>query len=204
MVVLAVCCGLLGIAGIGPAGEIAQATGEWGILHLLAVVGLPAALLFRARYRAYGGARLVLLAALLMALPFAVYCGVSLAQSSHLVLQIASGVALGTICLSLVGFMGSETTGAGSTMATAVTFAVTGQLVTEAIVLYAPGYPLMPIVWAIASNSAFFGTAIIGSLGLFQLLAWRLGPHARTIDIRRPLVADRPRIQSISDWFSRK
>src|SRR5437773_1753487 len=67
--VLGVALIALGTRGLGP---LILARSAADTARLVALVALPGALLFRARYRAYRGARSVLAAALAISLPFAV------------------------------------------------------------------------------------------------------------------------------------
>lgn len=203
LLLLSVVGGLLGVTGRGPAGAVADGAGEWGLLHLLACVALPAALLFRARYRAFPGARFLLAAALVLTVPFAIYAVMRLLHAG-LPVQLVSAVALGVVLLSLLGFMGSETTGAGDVMAAGLIIAITGQIGAEAIASVGGGLAVRGVLWSLASITAFAAAAAVGSIGLFQLLAWRLGPLARAVDTRTRPPAERPRKHSVADWLTRR
>ena len=100
LIIIGAACGGLGMAGLGPAAVLERTLGAWAVLHLVTATGLPAALLFRARYRAYFGARYILVAALGATFPFVGYCLLMLGQDD-LAVQVASGVALAAIALSL-------------------------------------------------------------------------------------------------------
>jgi hypothetical protein len=200
---VAVACGLLGIAGRGPSSALASITGEWGLLHLLAGLGLPAALLFRARYRAFAGARIVLLAALALTLPYAGYAAYAVATGPSLVVQIVSAAAVLVVLLSLLGFMGAETTGGGNAMAILQIVAVTSQLTASMVAHVDLARQPLWGLGALGSVAAFSAAIIIGSLGLFQLLAWRFGPQARAVDTSTRYPAERTRKHSVVDWLTR-
>ena len=203
MVLVAAACGLLGIAGLGPARALSIATGGWGVIHLVTLTALPAALLFRARYRAYQRARRILASALLLAIPYVVYALWLLAGDVHLAVKITCGLALLAICLSLLGFMGSETTGGGKTMASGLIVAVTVEVGAQTVVQLPAPSSVGGVAWALASVGCVAGAGVLGAVGLFQIWAWRLGPEARSIDVRGPR-EDRTRLPSLVDWFTRR
>jgi hypothetical protein len=184
-VVLAACVGLLGVLGIGPAAVVAYAVGEWGLLHLIAAAVLPAAVMFRGRYRAYAGARAILAAALALSLPLATYCGLQV-EGGSVSVQIASAVALLAVGSSLIGFMGSQTGIAGDWLAGVIVAAVMAQLLTQASVALMPSGATE---WVSISTSvaAFGGTAALGAIGVFQLLASRHWQRARQVDVHPSL-----------------
>jgi hypothetical protein len=178
---------------LGPAAVLSHAIGFWAVLHLVAAIGLPAALLFRARYRAYDGARYILVSALAATLPFVGYCMVGIG-AGVLALKIASAIALVAIGLSLLGFMGSETTVAGQWMAFFVVVTVSGHLGCE-VVFRDSAHAPDRLSWIVASSLAFAAATTLGALGLFQLLARRHWDEARSVDVRS---VERPPIASLS------
>ncbi len=203
LIVIGTVCGGLGMAGYGPAAVLEGTVGAWAILHLVTATGLPAALLFRARYRAYVGARYILVAALGATFPFVGYCLLMLGQDD-LAVQVASGIALAAIALSLLGFMGSETTIAGSWVAAVVIVTVAGQIGVEATLGIEPAALTIELLWAIGSVIAFAGATLLGALGVFQILAGRHWTDARDVDLRRRNV-ERPKLPSITEfWSTRK
>jgi len=196
-------CGVLGMIGLGPAAVLGRSPGAWAILHLVTATGLPAALLFRARYRAYVGARYILVAALGATFPFVGYCLLMFGQDV-LAIQVASGIALASIALSLLGFMGSETTIAGNWVAGVVILTVASQIGVETIVELGPEALTLEIVWASGSVAAFAGASLLGAFGVFQVLAGRHWTDARDVDLRRAK-PERPKLPSITDfWSTRK
>jgi hypothetical protein len=204
MLVVAIATLLLGILDLGPAAALSGAVGEWGLVHGIAAVGLPAALLFRERYRAYAGARYVLASALVLAIPFVGYSILRVFDQTGLA-QIASGAALGSVCLSLFGFMGSNTGVAGkylgSLVITGVTLQLAGEVVARTIPTAAlwPSHP--PPVGDLVGIGAFVCAALLGALGAAQLLAARSWAQARAVDVRQ--TTDRPPMPSVgSDSWS--
>lgn len=173
----------LGLAGWGPLEAVVR-PGEsplWEAAKVMAATALPAALLFRARYRAYLGARVALLVALAVALPAAVHAGMSVAQGP-LFASVAAALTLVAILSSLMGFMGEGTTAASTAWAVFV------------VVMF--GVELMArSLWLGTGWSAFTGDLHAGmmwmvactltSTGLFQLLAAAFAADARRVDVMR-------------------
>jgi hypothetical protein len=194
MVVLGLLSG--GVALEGANGALIQADrgAGWALARLAAAVALPAALLFRARYRAYRGARVALGAALALSLPFAVH--VVLGLFGPVGPTTAGAVAvLFVLAGSLAGFMGSETTGAGAYMAPAC-------VVVLALDLALRGVGHGPLLGVLTDAIAFGGAAALAAIGLFQILAWRFAADARRIDLhplRESSPPDKARDAS-SDW----
>jgi len=220
MTLVGVGTALLGMAGVGPAAVLSNSVGFWSVLHLLTAVGLPAALMFRARYRAYAGARTILFTALATTLPFVSYCVVAISQGP-LASQISAAVALVMIGLSSVGFMGSDTTALGTWLAGGVVVTVNAVLASETAVavwgehaLWAEhalqaeqgvlGPPLGSFwgsLWTSSSLLAFAGATLLGALGVFRLLAGQHWSQARSVDLRKPTV-ERERLDSVGDTWS--
>ena len=204
MLLVGLGCGGLGMLGIGPAAAAEDVAYEWAVFALVTAVGLPAALLFRAHYRAFRAARVILALALLLSVPFIAHGLMRTLGAPSLSLQVANGVAVGSVVASLLGFMGAETTGAGVPLATLVTMAVSGVLATEALFDAGRMLPLAQALRPLASIGAFAGGAFLGALGLFGLLAWRFGPKARAADPRSRPAANKPPRPSIGGWLSRR
>ncbi|MBI4952933.1 MAG: hypothetical protein HY908_12945 [Myxococcales bacterium] len=210
MLLLAVVVGaVLGTLRLGPAQALGDAAAQWGALHAIAGIALPGALLFRARYRAYGHARRLLAMALALAAPFAVYMAVTIARAEDPATRIAAVAALLAVGVSLLGFMGSETTGAGSYLAATVIAAITATLTAPlAVALFARASeleaeaPPTADLWPLYSTLAFGTTLVLGALGLCQLLAARWWRDARIIDLHAAAKGDRPSMGSLPDWPS--
>jgi len=203
VMLVAVACGVLGISGLGPEGALSKTLGEWSMLHLLAATGLPAALLFRARYRAYPGARHILAIALALALPFVGYCVMGM-STGPIGVQVTSGIAVAAVAVTLIGFMGSETTVYGNWIAATVIAAVSAQLASEAMTPLWPPQIDAQLWWVATSLAAFAFASILGALGVFQLLARRHWQQAGTVDVTR-VRTGRPSLPSLGDsWASRR
>ncbi|WP_282415997.1 hypothetical protein [Polyangium sp. 15x6] len=205
MLVLGMLTALVGFGGSGPAAGIAANAPLLGFARLLAATTLPAALLFRARYRAYAGARWLLAGAFLCALPFVLLTVLRLAALSPELATIGSFVAIVVIAAALVGFMGSETTGAGTYVGLGVLCGLGVELALSDL-----SRPGAFATWQNATSTSLaavaFGAATgLSALGLFQILAWRLSDDARRIDIHAA-VPEKPRRKpeppTTSDWSS--
>lgn len=218
----------LGIAGTGPAQGIAEGGTFWSLLRFLAATALPAALLFRARYRAFEHARLLLGIAFLTALPYGLYAVGLLLEPAFGIAQIGAILAILLLVAGLPGFMGSETTAAGSFVAPAMIGAFALQAGLQRLGAVVPGsladvfrvvetvnedgevvrsLPAAGLTGAALREAAvtavaFAATALLSALGLFQILAWKFAPAARKIDVRRTPeeIEERP---SIEEWSSR-
>jgi hypothetical protein len=167
---------LLGVASLGPmAGLRLGSTLALEMSRLLALGTLPAALLFRARYRAYPVARWVLGAALFMTLPFVISrCFTAFEAHAALGDRAAALLDVAVILAGFFGFMGADTTAGGSVWAALVL----GVLSTD---IGLRGIGRAGADWlALAGTSV--GTACAGTLaalGSYHLLASLLGRDAR-------------------------
>ncbi|MDI1452019.1 hypothetical protein [Polyangium sp. 6x1] len=205
MLVLGMLTALVGLGGAGPAAGIAASAPVLGFARLLAATTLPAALLFRARYRAYAGARWLLGGAFLCALPFVILTGLRLAALLPELATVGSFVAIGVVAAALVGFMGSETTGAGTYVGLGVLCGLGTELAMSDL-----SHPGAFATWqgptsVVLAALAFVAATGLSALGLFQILAWRLSDDARRIDIHAA-VPEKPRRRAAppttSDWSS--
>jgi hypothetical protein len=230
MVALGAIVAVLGIAGTGPAQGTAEGGAVWAIARWVAAAVVPAALLFRARYRAFEGARVLLGLAFLTALPFAIHA-ITLIREPNVfgLAQVGALLALALLIAGLPGFMGSETTAAGSYVAPAMIAALALQAGLQRLGATVPGSladvfgvmqatpeegalveaapSLLPspaaLSDAVVTAGAFAASALLAALGLFQILAWKFAPAARKIDVHRPsevVIEDRP---STEDWSTR-
>ncbi|MEZ4313796.1 MAG: hypothetical protein R3F14_37725 [Polyangiaceae bacterium] len=231
MVALGAIVACLGIAGTGPAQGIAEGGAVWSLARFVSSVTLPAAILFRARYRAFDGARLLLGLAFLTALPYAVHAiGLVIDPTPFGIAQIGAILALLFLASGLPGFMGSETTAAGTYVAPTMIAAFSLQAGLQRLGALVPGSLAdllgvvqtaaeegepVPVTQAMALSAAtlrdagvtaiaFAASALLSALGLFQILAWRFAPAARRIDVRRtPDDDDTQDRASIEDWSTR-
>ena len=105
---------VLGAQGKGPLALIGSSHGyaEPGAALVLVTL-LPAALFFRAQYRAFRAARGFLVFALLLAAPAVYFLGQSaLAGDTGVAVRVADVVSVMAVMASFAGFLGPETTGA--------------------------------------------------------------------------------------------
>ena len=200
MLMTALAVVLLGFAGAGPASVVGATHGAWTLLHVTAAVGLAAALLFGACYRAYHATRSILAAGLAATLPFVIY-GIFALVRGALPVLIATGIALAAIVVSLLGFMGSEV--AGPWVAGAVIATVAAQLGFESFALASRAGGAIVLGWAAGSVVAFAGASLLGALGAFMLLAARHWRRARIVDVHRHVV-DRPPPNLSDSWSTRR
>jgi hypothetical protein len=203
MLVLGLLVAVLGLGATGPAAGIAQGSVGTGFARMIAATALPAALLFRARYRAYAGARWLLAAAFVLALPFVALLLLRIAQLTPNLATAGGFVAIVVIAASFVGFMGSETTGAGTYVGLSVLIGLGAELALSDM-----SRPGAFATWQTAANIALSAIAFcaatgLSALGLFQLLASRLSNDARRIDLHKASPEPkRPRHPSRSEWTS--
>ena len=132
----------------------------------MAATALPAALLFRSRYRAYLGARVALLVALAVALPAAVHAGMAVAQGP-LFASVAAGLTLVAILTTLMGFMGEGTTAASTAWAVFVVVMFGAEIMARSLWLSTGWTSFLGdlqtgVMWMLACT--------LTSTGLFQLL----------------------------------
>ena len=203
MVVLGLLSGMVDLGGTRAVLAAGVGGVGWSLSRLVPAIAVAAALIFRSRYRAYGGARIFLGAALLTAMPFVIHAVLSF-SSGFGPAQIGSLVALAAIAASLTGFMGSETTGAGPYLAWSIVIAFAAELAIRA--LWSPGALQTPanIVDVSIAATAFAGAAILAALGLFQIAASRFAADARRINLHPP--ASGPEVRrddSNVDWSTR-
>ena len=203
MVALGVLAAVLGLAGSGPAVGISVGGAGWGAARAIAAAALPAALLFRSRYRAYAGARWLLGAAFGAALPFLGYVVFRLMTHAFGFGEAGAVLAVFAMIAGLFGFMGAETTSAGAWLAFGVIVALAADLAFIGLALLAP-VTIAGAVGVVAAALSFGATSALTSIGLFQIVAWRLAPDARRIDLhphpKKEKESSRPR--SGTDWLS--
>ncbi len=174
MVVLGLLTGMVALQGAGGALMRVDGGAPWALARLIGAVALPAALLFRARYRAYAGARVFLGAALFLSLPFAVHTVLGLFGPVGLA-TVGAVAVLFALAGSFVGFMGAETTGAGTYLAPVTVVAL-------ALDILLRGLGHGPLLGVATGAVAFGGGSALGALGVFQIVAWRFAADARRID----------------------
>lgn len=198
MVVLGLLSGVVALQGHG--GALMQADGgpAWGLSRLFSAVALPAALLFRARYRAYAGARVFLGTALIISLPFGLHVAHGLMGEFGLS-QSGAVLALLALAGSCIGFMGAETTGAGAILGPVAVAVFSLDLALR-------GFEGAGLLGAVTGAIAFAGAAGLAALGLFQILAWRFAADARRIDLHSAKRDPEPKRERdpAADWSTRE
>lgn len=197
----------LGVTDRGPLAPI----GHDGALSAMAFVALatllPAALFFRARFRAFRAARVFLGVAIVLSVP-AVALGVlsALSDAQAWPVRVADAVVAASALSGFFGFMGAETSAGGERFAALVLGASALRVAVRAPLLVA--LLTGALIAAPTSSDGTWGYAIAGvgelassllvAYGLFQLLAQALGGIARTVDVHQ--VAAKP---DRDDRFSR-
>jgi hypothetical protein len=168
----------LGLQGSGPLAVGRVGGGGSELARLLSLATLPGALLFRARYRAYPRARLVLGIALLASAPFAISQILVAADSASPLLDRGSAALdLAIILSGLFGFMGEDTTAGGSVWASLVLALLPANIAVRAFDTVASGAWVRPVGAAIGTGCA----ATLAAVGLFHLLASWFGSDARRL-----------------------
>jgi hypothetical protein len=177
----------LGLEGVGPldglGGPVRAAE---DVARLVTLSTLPAALLFRARYRAYRRARLVLAGALLLAAPFAVIRSISaLSEAAGPLEGAAALLVLAVLLAGLSGFMGEHTTAGGVVWAVLILTVLPADVALRELSA-APGTPdWLHLRTAIGTAAA----GLLVAVGTYQVLAGRLGADARRIAQGRDALA---------------
>lgn len=183
MLVIGVLVVLTGLGGTGPAAFIAHQTPGVGLARAFAAVALPGALLFRARYRAYSGARWALGAAFVLTIPFFALVLWRLVTQSPDLSMAGALIALVVMLVGLVGFMGKETTGAGTYVGLSVLFGLGADLFFVDLSYVDVLSDWRGVLTTSLGSAAFISATGLAALGLFQLLASRLSGEARQIDL---------------------
>ena len=206
MLVVGMLTGVVALEASGGAALHADGGPAWGLARLFAAVSLAAALQFRARYRAYAGARVFLGTALVISVPFVVHVGLHLTREGGFgPAHLGAILVLLAVTASLTGFMGSETTGAGTYMGPTIVAAFALDLALSGIATLGIGGGA-PVLLALGVGAVGFGAAAgFTSLGLFQILAWRFAADARRIDLHSPKPESQrtPDHDPPSDWSTR-
>jgi hypothetical protein len=197
MVVLGLLSDIVGLQGTGVGGV------GWNLARLVPAIALGAALMFRARYRAYTGARVFLGVALASSVPFVVQTGIGLMNGVG-VGQIGAIIALVAIAASFSGFMGAETTGAGPYLAHGVALAFAVELVSGALAAPNAHHDFATVTQVLIPGLAFVGSSVLSALGLFQIVAWRFAADARRINLHSPRVEASALHDSGMDWSTRE
>ncbi len=174
---------VLGLRGAGPLAGLAV-DGGWlrASARLITMTLLPAALLFRAHYRAYARARHLLVAALLFSTPFLIMeASLALDSGAPMIMRIASTVSVAMVCCALFGFMGEGTTGLSGVWAGLLWLVLAGDIALRQMTVLADaqtGYLTYP-----TTAVGVLAAGVLTSLGIFQLAAASLAPEARRLSL---------------------
>ncbi len=202
MLVIGLLVVLTGLGGTGPAAFIAHQTQGLGLARVFAAIALPGALLFRARYRAYSGARWVLGGAFVLAIPFVGLILWRLFTHSADLSTAGAIVALVVTLVGLVGFMGKETTGAGTYVGLSVLFGLGADLFFVDLSYLESLGDWRAVLTTWLGSVAFISATGLAALGLYQLLASRLSGDARRIDLHA-ITPEPERVRTNkSEWTS--
>jgi hypothetical protein len=186
---------LLGLGSIdrGPLAPLGHQGFGQALAALALATLLPAALLFRARFRAFRAARIVLTVALACALPAVVLGALgAIDGSAPLPARLADGaVAIGALT-GLFGYMGAETS-AGCDRWAALILALSSlrvavhapQLLGALAEQPLPGEASDGAWGHLIAAIGMLAATTIAAYGLFQILAIALGSRARTVDVHQ-------------------
>jgi hypothetical protein len=200
---------LTGLVALQSSSTLVRADGgaAWGVARLFASVTLTAALLFRARYRAYAGARVFLATALVISVPFVVHAArVFWSGAGFGPAHVGALLVLATVAATPIGFMGAETTGAGPYVAFALVVTASLELASRGLAVVGPSGGLAPLLGVIVGAAGFGAAAGFTALGLFQILAWRFAEDARRIDLHSGMRQQGPKSEQepTSEWSTRE
>jgi hypothetical protein len=173
----------LGAAARGPLAPVGDHGSLSAVASLLFVTALPAALLFRARYRAFKAARTILTFALFASLPALVLAVLGVFDAtSPIPERIADAIVAASILTGLFGYMGEETTGACAQWAATALVVFSGRVAIG--MLGAPADPHGRWGYAVAAAGAL-ASATLAAYGLFQVLAMVFADRARKVDVHK-------------------
>lgn len=174
---------VLGVVRLGPV----AAFGAPGVLR--AALGipfltlLPAALVFRARYRAFRAARVILAVALAASLPGVVLLVLTaLDGAAPLGDRVTALLASGAVLTALFGFMGPETSAACVQWAATVVLAYAARPALDAVMAAWSGDAAAMSASAAAAAGEIIASMLV-TFALFQILAVALAHRAREVDV---------------------
>jgi len=199
---LAIIAGLvplaLGAMGEGPLAAVGFQGHLAGAAGLVLITLLPGALFFRARYRAFRAARVILAVTLLLSLPAMVGLVLGAIADGEIVPRIMGGATLLATLTAFFGFMGEETTGGCGRWALLIILVHATRLGVQTLGQGSGVYGQWGFVIGAAGE---FAAAAIVSFALFQLLAVAFAREARKVDVHRivgPGAEDRPPLTSMT------
>jgi hypothetical protein len=182
---------VLGLLGGGPLALLTAPglSGPWAeIFRLVAAVVLPAAILFRSHYRAYGRGRVLLAVAFALAIPFLINEGALFVQAESPVAQIGPGTAIAIVLLTVFAFVGAPATSVTAVCAVVLGISIALDIGMRQAYL-PPPTGSGPLSHALTA-AAFVACTSPIAMGLFQLLSAIYAHEARLVDVRQPPVED--------------
>jgi hypothetical protein len=177
----------LGAAGLGPLGRLADNGHGAAAAMALMATALPAALVFRSRYRAFRAARVILGVALALSVPAVILLALFAVDATQtLGERCVAGVGVLAAAAAMLGFMGPETSGGCAQWAALVVGAYAAR----------PAWRAVGSAWSgrnqdtVALTSAALGALVACTLvtfAVFQILAAALARQARKVDVHRAI-----------------
>lgn len=169
----------LGLQGRGPLAGLAIDGGlARDFTRLVALCGLPAALLFRSRFGEYRGTRLVLAAGIAASVPFVVLGALLAADDgAATVPRVAAGASVATVVAASLGFLGGGGARSGGLFAGLVLAVLPAEIGLRELTPLADAetgmlaYPLTAV--------GMVCTGLVAAVALFHLLAGALAQRAR-------------------------
>jgi hypothetical protein len=149
---------------------------------------LPGALLFRARYRAFVAARVILAGALALALPALLLLVLGALADAPPLLRAVDATLAASILTALFGFMGPETTGACTKWASLLLFAHAVRVALHSF--FGPKAPPLDSI-ALGALGDLVSLTLV-AFAIFQLLAALLSEQAREIDVHATATPPEP------------
>lgn len=169
------------VGRVGPMNTAAGGGGvDWGmVLYSFAAIGLAGALLFRSRYREFVGARWMVVVALVLAVPAAVYASIQVATRPGAA-AVMAGAVLVAIAVSAVGLFG-ETMSGMSRVWSVILILVVG--FERAVPSFVAGAGWVQCSWAVREAAVVMVACVLGGKGLAQILAYFFADQARRVDV---------------------
>jgi hypothetical protein len=187
---------VLGAMDRGPLAPIGHAGVLQATAGLLLVTSLPATLFFRARYRAFREARLVLTVALVASLPALAFGILGAADgTAPVAVRIADTLVAASALTGLFGYMGAETTGGCDRWAGVVLVVYAARIAVNIVpeLLDPAGAGDSYGQWGYVTASAgALAASTLTAVGLFQILALFFAERAREVDVHRVAAQSHP------------
>jgi hypothetical protein len=177
----------IGAAQLGPLARLGD-EGHWAAAAMTAMAtALPAALVFRSRYRALRAARAILVVALVLSLPAVVLLALSALDGSRpLAERGLAGAGVVAAAAAPLGFMGPETSAGCAQWAALVVGAYAARPAWRAVTSAWSGRDNDTLALTAAALGALVASTLV-TLAIFQLFAAALARRARSVDVHRAL-----------------